>query len=182
MWFLIWKIQPSHLFCLKISVIYKLTAMSHRQSCWLSSSKKKGTGVERHHFIEKMKFAKICTKNVLGHSQTENNFLEIMAKSLDIQKNVKEWIPCSCFHLGPENGGWGKDEDNEKYRKLVCGQSSLLHMADYVGVGRSWQWRSWGRLSKLLLSFSYVERRPFRLRHRLNWEGLGKRTPEAEAV
>lgn len=34
-----------------------------------------------------MKFAEICTKNVLGHNKTENKFSEMMAKSLDIQKN-----------------------------------------------------------------------------------------------
>lgn len=37
-----------------------------------------------------MKFAEICAKNILGHNKTENKFLEMMAKSLDIQKNVKE--------------------------------------------------------------------------------------------
>lgn len=30
-----------------------------------------------------MKFAEICTKNMLGHNKTEDKFLEMVAKSLD---------------------------------------------------------------------------------------------------
>ena len=58
--------------------------MSHRQGCWLSSSKKKGISIERHSFIQKMKFAENCTKNMLGLNKTEDKFLEAVAKSLGI--------------------------------------------------------------------------------------------------
>lgn len=57
-----------------------MAAISHIQSCYLSSSKEKGGSIKRQSFIPKGKFAQISTKNVLSHNKAEDKFLEIMAR------------------------------------------------------------------------------------------------------
>jgi len=74
--------------------------------------------------MQKVKFAETCTKNMFGHNKPENKFLEMMAKSLDTQKKMRKSVFLAAVFIGDRKmEGWGKEEENENYRKLIYGQS-----------------------------------------------------------